>query len=1047
MPPGVLSRSPSPTARHRWLTPRLIAVEGRHGGGDPLGASWAAVVLVWRRAQIPAIADCAPQRPELSESQVLNSAAPPRFKRRRTLGVLADYMNASGSTYESELRDAIHARCRDKGYDLLVIYGRSLEDPAPSSGPHNAIFNLVGPEAVDGLLLISSCLASFTGTEGITRLARRYRAIPMCSIGLALPDIPSIISDSRSGMDAVLDHILSDHGCRRVGFVAGSPENPEASLRFEAYRSALERHGIPFDRTRVAHGAFAKEHACQAVGELLRRAGPLDAIVAANDAMAAGTIEALRKAGQRVPRDVLVTGYDDLQFARLGNPPLTTVRQPLEAMADAAVRLLLDQMEGRAAPLCTELPTRMVVRRSCGCNLRAPRSRTPPVREADMRTSDYVRCHDAQLLDVLTACLTVNARDPTADARRLLGGLVRELDGQADSFVRVVEDIVEESANDDERGRALQLALIALRQELSEIATARMEDVWHEASAIVALANGTGRALHRLTTDEHYFQLMHTAELTVMALDIPALESVLQKLLPELGIRTAFLSRYTSRECDELESFVSLWNGLPVDPEARRFPSRQLIPPGVRSTEQPHTSLVYPMAYDGQPLGVAVFAYDDPMAAYNTVRDQISVALRNIELHEEILKKTMLHERSVQERLATSKRIESLSILAGGVAHDLNNALSPLVALPDIMLAELAQLSVQEGRLDELRADVETIKVASLQAAQTIKDLLTLGRQGRLAKKPLNLNELVRVCTGAVALRCVRDERPEVDVAVEFTPEPLLIRGSAAQLTRAITNLIHNAVEAIDGRGQVAIQTGRARLTEPLSGYEAIEPGEYATVAVSDDGIGIAASELSRIFEPFFSKKRLADRSGTGLGLAIVHGVAKEHLGYVDVTSIVGQGTTFTLYFPVTEEPVRMSVPPPSVRSGSARILLVDDEPLLLRTCRRVLGRQGYHIDTLDSGQRALDLFVRAATSGQSPYDVVVVDMILNEEQDGLQVFERIRELFPGQRGIVVSGHAPTERAERAIQEGLSWLAKPYTAEVLARTVQEVLGQAPARVS
>ena len=129
----------------------------------------------------------------------------------------------------------------------------------------------------------------------------------------------------------------------------------------------------------------------------------------------------------------------------------------------------------------------------------------------------------------------------------------------------------------------------------------------------------------------------------------------------------------------------------------------------------------------------------------------------------------------------------------------------------------------------------------------------------------------------------------------------------------------------------------------------------------------------------------------------------------------------------------------PAAPRGSARILIVDDEPIQLRTGRRVLVRLGYEVEVMDSGLRAYELFSRALADGQSPFDLVIMDMLLGEVLDGLQVIEQIQRLFPAQKVIVASGHAPTERAELAVRKGLTWLGKPYGMETLAETVQRVL--------
>jgi CheY-like chemotaxis protein len=200
---------------------------------------------------------------------------------------------------------------------------------------------------------------------------------------------------------------------------------------------------------------------------------------------------------------------------------------------------------------------------------------------------------------------------------------------------------------------------------------------------------------------------------------------------------------------------------------------------------------------------------------------------------------------------------------------------------------------------------------------------------------------------------------------------------------------------------------------------------------------------VGRIFEPFFSTKPLGESSGTGLGLAIVHGVVKDHGGFVDVTSVRGQGTTFTLYFPRlrSEERAETTPNPTPPPVGRPTILLVDDSAVLLRTGRRVLQHLGYDVETLESGKLAYERFVQAATTGRSPFDLIILDMSLLEERDGFEILEMIRQLYPQQRAILVSGLGPSDRVQAAIDRGLCWLQKPYSLEALATMVANALAE------
>jgi DNA-binding LacI/PurR family transcriptional regulator/signal transduction histidine kinase/ActR/RegA family two-component response regulator len=963
--------------------------------------------------------------------------------RRLRIAVLLDHLNSFTGGYEAQLRDAIHAKCREAGHHLLLIYGGPLEAPTPLDRADNAIYNLLRADSVDGIIVVSSLLSTYCGAAGVARLVARFPQAKMCSIGIELPGVPSLVLDNRPGMEAVVEHLVRDHGCRKIAFLAGTPKNPEAEVRFDAYQAVLQRHGIPCDPNLVARGYFRPNLAKVAMEEILARGVTIDAVVAANDEMATGAIDFLRKRGLRVPQDIPVTGFDDLMLARLGNPPLTTVAQPYDQVADWAVLALEEQISGGALPDCTQVAARFVRRQSCGCGYKAYRRDATPVptaRSADKGSAaDRIELRLELLAPALRDLLRTGFSSGATAATRLVEGLRAEIAGQPDAFHQALVGLLDSAAADSERQRLLQSAICYLRDELRDWADLRLERVLFEGLNLVAASNTTTQIQHRLLLDENYLRLLTVGEQASIAFDLASLRDALIKGLPNAGVRTAYLACVTSETATTLRSVMCLRDGALAEGSDVEYPASDLLPPSALANDRRASFLVFPLAFENQLLGVIAFNYSDGINGYAAFRNEIAAALKSIRLREELVEKSLLHERSVQERLAATKRMEALSVLAGGVAHDLNNALGPLVALPDVILGQLRDLPGHENYGRDLRADVETIKVAALRAAQTIKDLLTLGRQGRMAKENLDINRVIKSCLANSSLRFVEDGKSRVNMIADLAPAPLLIRGSESQLARAVDNLLRNAFEAIEGTGEVVVKSARIEVREPRSGYETVPAGQYAALSVSDDGCGIDARELGQVFEPFFTKKKTGETSGSGLGLAIVHGVVKEHEGFIDVTSTPGVGTTISLYVPLVEGGERTSRVVSAPR-GNARILIVDDEPIQLRTGRRVLVRLGYQVEIMESGLRAYELFSRAAAgAGQSPFDLVIMDMLLGEVLDGLQIIDQIQRLFPGQRAIVVSGHAPTERAELAVKKGLSWLGKPYDIDTLAETVQRAL--------
>jgi len=195
--------------------------------------------------------------------------------RRKTVAVLLDYMNFFGGGYEADLRRALDERARQSDLDMLFVYGRALDEPGQGSAAHNVVFDLIDGGAVDGVIVVSTLLSGHTGPDGVIQfLSTRYRGIPRVSLGMAVPGVPSVIIDNRSGIRALIDHLIHAHDCRRLAFIEGTPKNPEAEERLSVYREALEANGLPFDPALVEPGLFRKRSAVGAMRAILGRARP-----------------------------------------------------------------------------------------------------------------------------------------------------------------------------------------------------------------------------------------------------------------------------------------------------------------------------------------------------------------------------------------------------------------------------------------------------------------------------------------------------------------------------------------------------------------------------------------------------------------------------------------------------------------------------------------------------------------------------------------------------------------------------------------------------
>ena len=382
----------------------------------------------------------------------------------------------------------------------------------------------------------------------------------------------------------------------------------------------------------------------------------------------------------------------------------------------------------------------------------------------------------------------------------------------------------------------------------------------------------------------------------------------------------------------------------------------------------------------------------------------------------------------MQEQLQRAEKMESLGLMAGGVAHDLNNILSGIVSYPELLLMDLPKDS-------PLRRQIEIIKESGMKAADVVADLLTIARGVATGKEVLNLNSTVNEYLGSAEHQNLEKTHSFIDFKTELDPDLLNMMGSPTHIKKTLMNLIMNASEAIEGGGTVTISTTSRYLDEPLKGYEDVRTGEYAVLGVSDDGSGIAPEDLERIFEPFYTKK-IMGRSGTGLGLAVVWNTVQDHNGYININTSE-KGTAFELYFPVTREEVAAEgkeVPLEDCLGHGEKILVVDDEERQREIASGILTRLGYNAEAVSSGEEAIE-YVK-----ENPVDLIVLDMVMPKGINGRETYEGLIKIRPRQKAIIASGFSETEDVKIAQSLGAGkYIKKPYTLGKVGLAVKEEL--------
>jgi len=381
-------------------------------------------------------------------------------------------------------------------------------------------------------------------------------------------------------------------------------------------------------------------------------------------------------------------------------------------------------------------------------------------------------------------------------------------------------------------------------------------------------------------------------------------------------------------------------------------------------------------------------------------------------------------------KLQQAQKMEAIGLLAGGVAHDLNNILAGLVSYPDLLLMDLPQDS-------PLRNAILTIKKSGQKASAIVQDLLTLARRGVSVNQVVSMNDIISEYLTSPEYNKLKLYHPRVEFETDFETGLLNIKGSPTHLSTTIMNLVSNAAEAMSDGGKIFISTQNRYIDRPLGGHDDVKEGDYVTLIVTDTGTGISTKDIERIFDPFYTKK-IMGRSGTGLGMAVVWGTVKDHYGYIDVQSTKGKGTTFTLYFPVTREEISDDelLLIDNLMGQKESILVVDDVAEQREIASKMLTRLGYLVTSVSNGEAAIDYMKNNAVN------LVVLDMIMDPGIDGLETYKRILDLHPEQKAVITSGFSETGQVKEAQRLGVgAYIKKPYTLKKLGTAVASELSQ------
>lgn len=406
---------------------------------------------------------------------------------------------------------------------------------------------------------------------------------------------------------------------------------------------------------------------------------------------------------------------------------------------------------------------------------------------------------------------------------------------------------------------------------------------------------------------------------------------------------------------------------------------------------------------------------------------QLSLEEQTVILKREVAERAKIQEEHdrLGELLLQSQKMEAVGLLAGGIAHDFNNILSVIMGYGDLLVAGLAAGRMQDNARQILRA--------SERAADVTKGLLAFSRKQTFKLERTDINQLTT--DNIKFLQRIIGE--DIELVTQYHPTPLYIMLDRSQIQQVLMNLATNARDAMPSGGRLAICTAIETLDEEfiaLKGYGSA--GRHAVVRVSDNGSGMDSETALRIFEPFFTTKEQGH--GTGLGLSIIHGIIAQHNGFVDCSSVIDQGTIFSIYLPLCGEREEPSARQDEIElelRGTETILLAEDDDMLLEITTNCLESSGYTVVQARDGAEAVALFEQHADD----IDLVLLDAIM-PKMTGKQAWNEISELRPGMKACFVSGYANEIISGKvAVDFNVPFISKPVMPRVLLQKVREIL--------
>ncbi|MBN2442618.1 MAG: substrate-binding domain-containing protein [Spirochaetales bacterium] len=941
-----------------------------------------------------------------------------KLKKRLTIGVFIDWIENS---YHINLISTIEEAALSLDINLITIVGGAIHSSQKFEALCNAIYDFAHSDNVDGILIASGSLGHYCSSQELVEFCKKYDPIPVVSISQSLPGITSIISDNASGLSCLIQHLITEHGYKKIGFIKGIEGNQDAEQRFSIYKTILTENKIPIDEALIAPGDFTAEAGINAIRLFLdqRKVKP-EAIVAANDDMAIGVIEECEKRGIQVPYEIAVVGFDDQPPGATLTPPLTTVRQNIEKQGIKALEIIIDIIKNKKVKPLQVIPTELVIRQSCGCNKES--LLTIDTLTGNKKHSIKQKAGDTLSQGKEEALALFNKELEQIPGSNILSTENREKfvdtlfsdsnNLRRESFLDNFDIILSQNMKNSTQGKTwinIISGLFKISASFFDTLDKKifMENLFFQAQYSIKTKQQQIQTQSKSDIDEQIKIFSGLTEGIVGTVDIKSLMYLLSMAAPHMEIMKCYFAIFTRKDPSLSKLLLAYDRDIDTTPRlvGTEFPSHKFIPHEQGQEEKPYNLRIHPFLCDGAFVGITVFEFtpSNNMLQHLLRKMFLAGILKGIFIYETMKTEADRLEALVNDRTSdlknTEKRLietnEALKMekqiavnankikseFLANMSHEIRTPMNSILGFTEI-------LKLYEKDSNKIQR-LNIIQRSGQHLLDLINDILDFSKieadKIEFFTLPFSINTMLDNIRNMFMLEA---RKKELLFTIHIDPSvPNRVQGDERRLQQVIVNLVGNAIK-FTHQGSVIIDCS----------YK----DNNVIISICDTGIGIPKEKHKLVFSAFSQADQSTARvyGGTGLGLTIAKNLTEKMGGTISLESTPGEGSCFSLRIPLLEmknndgdsdkereEKINMDIAESSFAVANLskyRILIAEDTPDNQLLFQELLQLLNATFDIVPDGLQAL------AKLKDQHYDLLILDMQM-PVMDGMETLTRIR--------------------------------------------------------